>query len=74
MDSICYSCSHSVGLGGSWTFMVTFFDESRVSTLFVFCMCLGFIERVNYLPKRHMSDSLYRFTSFRTQYSFSVTF
>jgi hypothetical protein len=28
-------CFHSVGLGGSWTFMVTFFDDSRVSTLFV---------------------------------------
>ena len=33
-------CSHSVGLGGSWTFMVTFFDESRVSTLFVFLYIL----------------------------------
>jgi hypothetical protein len=33
-------CSHSVGLGVSWTFMVTFFDESRVSTLFVFLYIL----------------------------------
>ncbi len=42
--------SHSVGVGDSWTFMVTFFDESRVSTLFVFL--------IYYLPKWHMMSDI----------------
>jgi hypothetical protein len=35
-------CLHSVGFGGSWTFMVIFFNVSRGSTLFVslYIICL----------------------------------
>ncbi len=50
--------------------MVTFFDESRVSTLFVFFVCIiGIVCIIDV-----NGDSLYRFTGLRTQHSFSVTF